>query len=164
MQQIICDRDNHPMQELFQCTVQGVPTFRFQCPGCGGIANVQVQGNHMRQVNLNGNVNEYRPNGIRPGDMVDHRTLHQPAYSLGSGMSAQQRAAYSQLRHAMAAQGQPMQPMAQQPMVPGYGPQPPVSPYGQPLRQPVAYTLGQHPQAVQPLPHDQLRRRIMGIN
>lgn len=33
----------------------------------------------------------------------------------------------------------------------------------QPLRQPVAYTLGQHPQPVQPLHPNEMRRRVLGL-
>lgn len=82
---------NRPMDYVGQFNVQGTPTFAFHCMGCNGKAHLQHYTDQrtgqvgLRQVQLTGNHNEYRPNSIRPTEQVKIPV----AYTLGHSSSAQ---------------------------------------------------------------------------
>lgn len=182
------------MDLAFQCKVQGYDTYRFVCPSCGGIVNIQAakapNGESMvRQVALSGKDDEYRPDDAhkldgarrlgRAGEwqVASQATYNRrfdltgeitPAFSVArlSGLqgygvpqpggrqqaqapTAEQQAAY------MASMAQAQQYAAMM-AAQGYRPVPGT------IQQPVAFTLGQHPQAAQ-LDPNALRRRILGL-
>jgi len=127
------------MQSLYQFKLHGRPAQMLFCPGCTGRAAIMHNGREWQQVQLQNSEEEWRPNGIRPGEAVDlagsvqnfefGRFSGDPAYKTGVGPGAQQRF------------GQPQLPQ---------------------LRQPVAYTMGQHPQPIPPPDPGWLRRKLMG--
>jgi len=67
------------MTLLCQFQVHGVDTYRYHCFGCGGRADVQMQGSQARQVQLNGHVSEWKPQPVRPHDQIEIPV----AYTLG---------------------------------------------------------------------------------
>lgn len=79
MEAVVCGRDGRQMTLLCQFQVQGVDTFRYHCFGCGGRADIQMQGNQARQVQLSGHVSEWKPQSIRPHDQIEIPV----AYTLG---------------------------------------------------------------------------------
>lgn len=72
VQDPICHKCSPPngaavsMDLAFEAKVQGLDTYRFVCPTCGGVTNLQTMKapngeTLVRQVALNGNAEEYRP-------------------------------------------------------------------------------------------------------
>jgi len=84
MDAVVCGRDGRQMTLLCQFQVRGVDTLRFHCFGCGGRADVQLQGSQARQVQLNGHISEWKPEPVRPHDQVQIPV----AYTLGHSRSS----------------------------------------------------------------------------
>jgi len=174
------------MDLVFQCQVEGFPTFRFSCPKCTGVVNLQRNGRMVRQIILNGSAIEYKPwESWKLGDQtIDLRGEIKETFSLGAGMTPEHRAQYyraaqdfnrvmagrvrppqgqtnqqaafnqAQAQYRAAAEAQARYYQAQVAQT-GYTPV-------RMHQQPVAYTLGNGPQAIHQDPNE-LRRRILGL-
>lgn len=172
--------------------IEGIDTFSWVCPSCSGQVNLQTMRNPqtgqmmVRQVALNGDPREYKPADSfrlqvqsaqgweRKFDLTDEIS---PAFSIasprvmqqmpGSFFNQQMQSAGVQPGHASAgmvpaspaqqaayqAQLRAAQVQAAQVAAAGY----------RPLNQPVAYTLGNHPQPVMPPHPNEMRRRVLGL-
>jgi len=91
-----------PMELIDQFRVQGRPTFRFNCGGCNGKAEIQhtidprtgrpARNPHTgevlyHQIRLTGNHNEFRPNSIKPKEQIQVPV----AYTLGESAATRHR-------------------------------------------------------------------------
>jgi hypothetical protein len=171
--------------------VQGVDTFRWLCPSCAGIVNLQTMKNPqtgasmVRQVALNGDPSEYAPADSvkllansasgwdREYDLTDEIT---PAFSISPTQGvAHMPGSFFQGQLQQRVPGAVV-PQPARPVVPAQLPPhpylaqiaqaqvayPPGHPAGA-IHQQVAYTLGEHSDPV-PIPDpNELRRRILGL-
>lgn len=77
MEKVECARDGRAMFADHQSFPQGVPTYRFRCPGCGGMADMQIRDGKFVQVRLTDE--DFRPDAVKPNER-----LHiEPAYTVG---------------------------------------------------------------------------------
>lgn len=170
------------MDLVFESKVEGLDTFRFTCPTCGGVVNLQTKqtpnGVMVRQVALDGSAREYKPwdsyqlrqnsaQGFdRSFDLTEEIT---PVFSVNrldgfQAQRAQQQAAQAQHQQQVMARMHPQQIAAyQQQLALAQARAAAVARQGyQPVQQPVAYTLGQHANPVL-LNQQELRRRMLGL-